>query len=101
MNRIYRDRGCHVRPIAWLVMAAAIAVLAATSGCAPRPVVHVMTVYDPQYHDWHRWDDKERAAYRRYWQDTHEPFRSYDALQQNEVNDYWTWRHGHPDSASR
>jgi hypothetical protein len=88
--------GLYRRFVPLLVLAASVLTSVAMSGCAAR--VHVNTLYDPTHGDWHRWDDDERRAYRQYWQETHEPFRTYGALSQQDVNDYWSWRHGRPNA---
>jgi hypothetical protein len=59
------------------------------AGCAAR----VTTVYDATHNDWHRWDDAEREAYRRYWTQRNEAYRSYGSLSQADVDAYWNWRH--------
>lgn len=55
-------------------------------------------VYDRSHKDYHQWDDNEDRAYRRYLGEQHQDYRDYSKLKHNEQNQYWTWRHGHPDS---
>jgi hypothetical protein len=81
--------------IGFLLLGAALAAPLASGGCAAR----VATVYDAPHHDWHTWDDAERQAYRRYWDEKHEPFRPYGNLTQEEENAYWNWRHGETHAA--
>jgi len=55
-------------------------------------------VYDRSHKDYHQWDNNEDRAYRRYLGEQHQDYRDYSKLKHNEQNQYWTWRHGHPDS---
>ena len=68
--------------------------VALASGCAGR-----LRVYDTEHRDYHRWDANEDRAYHDYWMENHghDPYRDYGKLNQNEQNDYWNWRHSHPD----
>jgi hypothetical protein len=63
--------------------------LAGSVACAAR-------VYDPGYHDYHRWDSHEEASFRVYLGERHMEYRSFDRLNDKERGDYWAWRHDHP-----
>jgi len=62
------------------------------AGCA----AHVR-VYDEPHHDYHRWDRHEEASFRVYLGERHMEYRDFNRLSANEQNDYWAWRHEHPD----
>lgn len=67
------------------------------TGCAARVGVG-NRVYDPYYRDHHRWDDNETVYYNLWRVETHrEPHREYRKLNRDEQNEYWKWRHDHPD----
>jgi hypothetical protein len=72
-----------------------IALLASAlgAGCSARVSASPVTVYDSPHHDWHHWDDAERQAYRRYWEQKKEPYRTYGSLSQEDEDAYWNWRH--------
>jgi len=66
-----------------------------TTGCADH---HYYRVYDPYYHDYHRWDDHEVVYYNQWVAETHrDAHREFKNLNDNEKQEYWTWRHSHPD----
>jgi hypothetical protein len=79
------------RKIRSVLFGVALLAPALGAGCAAR--VTTSTVYDATHNDWHRWDDAERQAYRRYWTQRNEPYRSYGSLSQPDVDAYWNWRH--------
>lgn len=57
--------------------------------------------YDSQGKDWHTWNDQEEQAYRRYLEQQHRDYRDYSKLNKKQQNEYWKWRHRHPDSDDR
>jgi len=61
-------------------------------GCAAR-----VRVYDEPHHDYHHWDHREDASFRIYLGERHMAYRDYNQLNASEQNDYWDWRHNHPD----
>ncbi len=77
-----------------LLLAVSLIVPLVTAGCAE----HRYRVYDPYYHDYHRWDDHEVVYYNQWATETHrDPHRDFKKLDDNEKKEYWTWRHSHPD----
>jgi len=54
-------------------------------------------IYDPTYHDSHRWDDREERSYRAYLAEQHRDYRDFRTLSNSEQSEYWSWRHTHPD----
>jgi hypothetical protein len=55
------------------------------------------TVYDANHRDYHKWDDRESAAYQRWEAENRRPHQEYRDRRPEEQNDYWNWRHSHPD----
>ncbi len=78
-----------------LLLAAVVAAPVASTGCVVRARARI---YDPDYRDYHRWDDHERQAYREYWEERHERYRDYDRLNGEQRREYWEWRHRHSDN---
>jgi len=86
------------RTYAWLraaLLAVAIAAPMASTGCVVRARARV---FDPDQHDYHRWDRGEQRAYRRYWEERHEDYRDFRRLNDDQRRGYWEWRHHHPDT---
>jgi hypothetical protein len=86
----------HNRYFASMLLAAALVVGTAGAGCAGR-----VRIYDTERRDYHPWDRREDRAYHRYWNERHEPYRDYGKLDRDRQNDYWKWRHDHPDADDR
>lgn len=54
-------------------------------------------LYDANYNDYHRWDDREDRAYRSYLTQRHHDYRPIGQMNGDEQHDYWKWRHSHED----
>ena len=55
-------------------------------------------VYDPYRADYHVWNANEGVYYNQWAVETHhDPHRDFRKLNRNDQNDYWKWRHDHPD----
>jgi hypothetical protein len=54
-------------------------------------------IYDSGHHDYHNWDANEERAYRGYLTEHHVEYRGYDKETHKQQNNYWNWRHSHPD----
>jgi hypothetical protein len=78
------------RTIGSLLLIASLAGPAA--GCAAR-----VRIYDEPRRDYHRWDDREDRAYRRYLAEVRREYREFRSLDRHEQEEYWEWRHAHPD----
>ena len=64
-----------------------------TSGC-----VHNNRYYDPSHNDYHTWNSGEVVYYQQWAVETHhDPHRNFNKMNKDEQNDYWNWRHNHPD----
>jgi hypothetical protein len=76
------------RYVGTLVLGAALISPVLISGCAAR-------VYDYQYHDYHRWDGRERGYYIEWERDTHHRDMDYARRDEEEQKEYWQWRNNH------
>ena len=87
------------RYVSALFLAAAL-VASGTSVAAAKPQEAGVQVriYDSGHHDYHNWDDREDHAYRGYLTDHHQDYRAFDKQNQKQQNNYWNWRHQHPDN---
>jgi Ni/Co efflux regulator RcnB len=54
-------------------------------------------VYDRTHKDYHNWNDNEDRSYRLYLGQNHVEYRDYSKLNHTRQNQYWNWRHSHPD----
>jgi hypothetical protein len=72
------------------------AVLAGSAGCFA-----AVRIYDAPRNDYHRWNSGEDRAYRAYLAERHFEYREFKRLQPREQEEYWAWRHDHPDRDRR
>ncbi len=54
-------------------------------------------VYDKEHKDYHHWDDKENAAWKRFLAEKHRKEHEFAKANEKEQAEYWEWRHSHPD----
>ena len=54
-------------------------------------------VYDRDHKDYHKWDDRENQAWRRFLAENHRQEHEFTRADQKEQQEYWNWRHSHPD----
>jgi hypothetical protein len=86
------------RYIGSLLLAAVLATpLAIMAAPAPQNGGVQIRVYDRDRRDYHNWDDREDRAYRGYLNDQHQSYRVYAKQNHRRQNEYWNWRHSHPD----
>jgi hypothetical protein len=57
--------------------------------------------YDRTGKDWHEWNPNEDHVYRQYLQDNHQQDRDFAKLNSRQRDDYFKWRHAHPDSPDK
>ena len=79
------------RYVGHLLIAAALVVPLAESGCAAR-----VRYYDDYHADYHHWDNREDHAYRVWLRERHYEWREFNRLNRDEQHQYWSWRHDHP-----
>ena len=77
------------RIIALMVSAAALATSSAITGCAGDELV-----YDPYWHDYHRWSRGEDSRYRRWEMGSNRVHVDFPDLTPGDQLAYWSWRHG-------
>jgi len=63
----------------------------------PAPAPQDARYYDRDHKDYHQWDDHERAAWGRFLAENHRKDHEFAKANRREQNEYWAWRHGHPD----
>jgi hypothetical protein len=56
------------------------------------------TYHDKKHNDDHEWNDHEDQAYKIYSTQKHRPTTEFGALNANDQQSYWNWRHEHSDS---
>jgi hypothetical protein len=71
-----------------LLLVAALA--GPSAGCAAR-------IYDEPRQDYHHWNGREERAYRVYLAERHREYREFGRLERRDQEEYWEWRHSHPD----
>jgi hypothetical protein len=67
---------------------------------APVAVVAIpapQDVYDREHKDHHNWDDHENEAWRRFLAENHRKEHEFAKAKKHEQEEYWNWRHNHPD----
>jgi hypothetical protein len=55
--------------------------------------------YDRDGRDYHQWNSQEDHAYRVYLGEQHQPYVEFRKVKPVHQQEYFKWRHGHPDSA--
>ncbi len=83
-------------------LTAGLTVSAAPRASAAQQVVVTAGVdhhryYDRNHHDYHQWDDREDHSYRVYLGERHRDYREFHLTTRRQQDDYWKWRHRHPD----
>jgi hypothetical protein len=56
---------------------------------------------DRAHNDSHDWNAGEDEAYRRYLKEHHKKNHDFAKAKKREQDDYWKWRHSHPDNDHR
>ncbi len=57
----------------------------------------VVKYHDAAHNDDHEWNANEDQAYRRYLSENHRKYRAFSKLKKSDQEQYWNWRHEHPD----
>jgi hypothetical protein len=73
-----------------LRMCAAFVVLAGIAGCGGHGYYRT---YDPDYHDYHVWNNNEVVYYNRWETETHRDHKEFQDRDDKDKNEYWNWRH--------
>ena len=77
--------------LASLLLASVLALPLLSGGCSEH---RYGRVYDPYYHDYHRWSPDEDAYYHRWEDEGHREHREWRQRSPEEQKEYWGWRHG-------
>ena len=77
------------RIITLMLSAAALATTPAITGCAADGLV-----YDPYWHDYHRWSHGEDSRYRRWEMGSNRVHVDFPDRTPGDQLAYWSWRHG-------
>jgi hypothetical protein len=86
------------RHISSLILTAALAAPAVVlANALPQEATVQVRVYDSHHHDYHNWDEREDHAYRLYLEGEHRQYVEYSHQSHKVQNNYWNWRHSHPD----
>jgi len=84
------------------ILTAGLTVAAAPKALAAQEVVVTGGVdhhryYDRRHHDYHEWNDREDHSYRVYLGERHRDYREFRRSNRRQQEEYWKWRHHHPD----
>lgn len=60
---------------------------------------HEKRYYDRNGKDYHTWNNNEDRAYRQYLGEQHRDYREFNRTNRSQQQQYFTWRHTHPDTA--
>jgi hypothetical protein len=71
--------------------------LSAKAATAPMQEKAEHRVYDRSHRDYHVWDAAEDHAYRGWLETKHFTYRQLTKLKRAQRDEYWRWRHDHPD----
>ena len=90
------------RYIASLFLTAALAApWAIMAYPVPQDASVQVRVYDKDHKDYHNWDDRENNAWGVYLSENHRDPHDYKRASKKEQDNYWAWRHFHPDNDDR
>ena len=81
----------------FLLAAALIAPAALIAAPAPNDDGVQVRVYDSRHKDYHNWDDHENNAWGIYLTKNHKKNHEFKDANKRERENYWNWRHSHPD----
>ena len=73
------------------------AALMAPVAIVAAPAQQDSRIYDREHKDYHHWDDKEDQAWGRFLTEKHRDDHKFAKANRKEQNEYWNWRHSHPD----
>jgi hypothetical protein len=91
MHRTHRLIG------SFILGAALLAPMAAVAAPISQDASVQVRVYDEKHKDYHVWDDRENAAWVRFQQEKHWKEHEWSKANKKEQEQYWEWRHTHPD----
>jgi hypothetical protein len=77
----------------FFLTAAFVAPVAVVAAAAPQDDRY----YDRNHKDYHKWDDREGDAWKRFIVENHRKDHEFAKANKKEQQEYWNWRHSHPD----
>lgn len=80
-----------------LLAVAALAMPMASYAKATPQDDHEQRYYDRDHKDYHKWDDREDRAWDKFLEEKHRVKHAFREAKRKEQNEYWSWRHEHPD----
>jgi hypothetical protein len=81
-----------------LLSASIVAPAAVFASPAPPPASQEdRGIYDREHKDYHKWDDHEQSAWGRFLAEKHRKDHDFAKAKRKEQEEYWAWRHSHPD----
>jgi hypothetical protein len=89
---MHKFKKTHKHIASLLLTAALTAPLGAALFMAPSA-----TAAAQDHHDERKWDDHEQAAWGRFLAEKHRKDHDYTKSKKKEQEEYWNWRHDHPD----
>lgn len=90
--------GVSSRSAVSLWISAAFVLTLGLAGCGGP---HYYRAYDPEYHDYHVWNNNEVVYYNRWESETHREHREFRDRDDRDKNAYWNWRHTQPQPERR
>jgi hypothetical protein len=85
------------RYVASLFLAAALAGPMSIMAVPPQGATVQVRVYDRSHKDYHNWDGRENQAWGVYLTNNHQRHYEYARANRRQQDQYWNWRHSHPD----
>jgi len=79
-------------------LALSITLIGSVAGRAEGANHNEKRYYDRNGKDYHTWNGNEDRAYRSYLQEQHQDYRTFDKVKKPQQQQYFTWRHTHPDN---
>jgi len=87
----------HKHVASLLLTVALTAPLGATVVAASAAAQDDRGYYDRDHKDYHKWDDHEQSAWGRFLAEKHRKDHEFAKANHKEQQEYWSWRHDHPD----
>jgi hypothetical protein len=93
-NFMHRAKHCVLALFVTTALLAPVAIMAAPAAARQEDRDRI---YDKEHKDYHHWDDKEDAAWKRFLAEKHRKDHEFAKANEKEQSEYWQWRHSHPD----
>ena len=87
----------HKYVASFALTAALTAPMAAVITATPASAQDDRGFYDKDHKDHHKWDDHEQSAWGHFLAEKHRKEHEFAKANYTEQQEYWEWRHSHPD----